>query len=195
MPYALVSCNQTLFDKYQANVFAFDNMLEDSGWLQGFADEMRELWNTYVDDHMVSNWFLDDLTVSFVDVDHISYSVQVPFTSGNLQGNVLTGGMAGGNALLVSTAYTGERPNRGRTYFSGLSEAAQVDGSWDSSVRTALRGFVQDLRDGITYDTTTASLQIARRPSSKFPAYVFHPVQTVSTTEFNRSQRRRNLGQ
>jgi len=51
------------------------------------------------------------------------------------------------------------------------------------------------LRDGITYDTTTASLQIARRPSAKFPAYVFHPVQTVTTTEFNRSQRRRNLGQ
>lgn len=195
MPYALVTLNQTLFNQYQANVLCFSNIQEDDSWLQGFADEIRDLANSYLDDHMVTNWTLDNITVAFIDGDHISYSVQVDFTSGNLQGNVITDGMPGSSCMLASTSFVGPAPNRGRIYFSGFSELTQTDGQWDTSVRQDVDAFVSGLRAGITVDNITAVLQICRRPSDVFSTYSFNPVQNVNVQAYTRAQRRRNRNQ
>lgn len=192
MPYAIVSLNQRLYDKSQANVTAWSNVQEDSSWLQEFADAIRESANDNWDNVMVTDWFLDNITVSFVEGDHISYSVDVEFTLGNLQGNELGGGMPGGSALLISTSFTGARPNRGRIYFSGLPEDRQSDGFWTTATKNTLRSLVQEWRDGLNVAGINTSLQIARRPSDVYPSYVFNPVQFVTGTEAVRSQRRRN---
>jgi len=192
MPLAIVTANQTLFDKYQANVLAFDNMEEDSQWLQEFADGFRDVANDLWDNEMVTNWFLDDLTVSFISGAQISYSVRVPFSQGNLQGNNPGGGLPAGSSLLVSTSYVGPGPNRGRVYFSGLPETVQGDGVWTVAVRNVFSQLVVAWRDGFNIGGVTASLQILRRPSDKFPAYVANPVQSISVERAVRSQRRRN---
>lgn len=195
MPYALVTFNQTLFDKYQATVTAWDNIQEDATWLQEFADELRAIANSAWDNVMVNNWTLDNITVSFIEGDHISYSVDVSFTDGDLLGNDLAAGMPASSCLLASYGYIGAKPNRGRSYFAGFSENAQSNGEWDSTSLDAILLLTQAWQYGVTVDGINASLQIARRPSAVFPAYEFNPVQTIKVTPSTRAQRRRNKNQ
>lgn len=195
MPLAIVSLNQTLYNEPIKNITAWDNVEEDSTWLQEFADKIRESANNNWDNQMVNNWRLDDITVSFIEGDHISYSVNVSFTQGDLVGNVLTDGMPGGSCILISTSFTGPKPNRGRIYFSGAGEGAQSDGQWDGAVMTAMKALVEEWAAGFLIQGITTSLQILRRPSAVFPLYVANPVQLVSRRDFTRSQRRRNLNQ
>ena len=193
MPFALVTLNQTLYGKPIANVTAWDNVQEDSVWLQAFADAIRDSANATWDNLMVENWFLDNITVSFVDGGAISYSVVVEFTLGNLQGNQLGSGMPGGSAMLISTSYTGPKPNRGRIYFSGFPEGEQNNGMWSTPAKNAMRGMIQEWRDGFNISGVNTSLHICRRPTNADPVYSFNPVQFVFGTEAVRSQRRRNL--
>lgn len=192
MPYGFVTARQTLQGKSIVNVLAFNNLQEDPDWLQQFADGFRSLANDHWDNVMVTAWTLDDILVSFVEGDHISYSVPVTFTDGDLLGNVIADPTPRGAALMVRTSYTGPAPNRGRIYFSGLSEGAFVGGEWQTSDRNSLRSLVQAWRDGITVGGFTASLQIARRPSAVFPTYTFNQVEIVGTEAGARSQRNRN---
>lgn len=193
MPLAIVSLNQTLYDKAIANVTCWDNVQEDSAWLQAFADQLRDTANDHWDNHMVLGWTLDDITVSFIDGDHIDYSVPVSFTSGDLQGNVVTDGMPGGAAALISTSFVGGPPNRGRVYFSGGAESGQADGRWDNPMMSDLKEMVEDWAAGYTILGSSTSLQILRRPSAVFSTYVANPVEFVVRTDVTRSQRRRNL--
>lgn len=193
MPLAIVRFNQTLYDKYICNVTCWDDVQEDPSWLQDFADALRASANDAWDNIMVAGWTLDDITVSFIDGDHITYSVDVPFTAGDLQGNVLTDGMPGGSPLLISTRYVGPAPNRGRIYFSGLGESNQSAGVWASGAKVALRDMVIAWAAGFSIGGFNPRLQILRRPSAKFPTYVANPVQLVTGTDPVRSQRRRNL--
>jgi len=195
MTLAIVRLNQTLFNQGIANITCWDNFQEDSSWLQEFADEFRESANDNWDNHMVTNWTLDNITVSFIEGDHITYSVDVAFSAGDLQGNQIGQGLPSGVAALISTRYVGPAPNRGRIFFSGMAEDSQNDGQFENVVMAGLKSLVEDWRDGLNVLGTTSSLQILRRPSDKFPTYVANPVQIVTRTDFSRSQRRRNLNQ
>ena len=194
MPLAIISANQILYGKVVANVLCFDNVQEDSGWLQEFADAFRESANDNWDNLMVTNWSLENLTISFIDGDHITYSVTVDFTDGNLIGNDILDGMPGGSTALISTSFTGPKPNRGRVYFSGGGEGSQSDGTWGNPFMSELKSLVEAWRDGFTIMGETASLQILHRPGTYNPDYEANPVQLVNRRDNTTSQRRRNLG-
>ena len=189
---AIVTMNQTLYGKPQVTVTAWTNVLEDSAWLQEFADAIRASANDQWDNNMVNNWSLENISVSFIDVDHIAYSVTVDFTQGNLVGNIVTDGMPASACLLIRTGFVGPRPNRGRMYFAGFGETSQSDGVWDGPSTQNMRELVELWRDGLGGTGGDAFLAIARRPSDVFPEYVLNPVQTVGSTGRTRSQRRRN---
>ena len=194
MALAIISANQTLYGKFVSNILCFDNIQEDSTWLQDFADEFRSAANNRWDNVMVVGWTLDNLTFSFIEGDHISYSVNVDFTLGDLIGNDLSGGMPGGSTALISTSFTGPKPNRGRVYFSGIGEVNQSNGTWSGTAMVELKALVELWIAGFQVQGSNTSLQILRRPSTVFPTYIANPVQFANRRDNTTSQRRRNLG-
>lgn len=192
MALALITLNQTLYEQYQANVVCFDNVSEDSSWLQDFADAIRATANDEWDNVMVNNWTLDNITVSFIEDDHITFTVDVDFTEGDLVGNVLTDGLPPSTCLLISTSYVGAAPNRGRIYFSGFGETSQTDGTWDASARQGMKAMIDNWISGFEIQGVNTSLQILRRPSAVFEEYVANPAQLSVGIGSTRSQRRRN---
>ena len=195
MPLGIVTLNQTFYGKYMANVLCFDNVQEDITWLQEFADAIRESADDRWDNLCDTQWTLDNITVSFIEGDHITYSVDVDFTAGDLQGNFPGDGASPGTAMLMATRYVGPAPNRGRIYFTGFSETVVGNGVWTNGALAEMKLLVEEWVTGYTIQGTNTSLQILRRPSDKFPTYVANPAQTVNRRDFTRSQRRRNLNQ
>jgi len=194
MAIALITLNQILFGKPITNVVCFDNIQQDPTWLQDFADQFREAANDNWDNLMVTNWSLEDLTFSFIEGDHITHSVTVEFTDGNLVGNDILDGMPGGSTALISTSFTGPRPNRGRVYFSGAGEGSQSDGTWSNSLMSQLKSLVEAWAVGFQVEGSNSSLQICHRPSGPSDDYFANPVQLVNRRDNTTSQRRRNLG-
>lgn len=190
---ALVTLNQTLFGQYVANVVAFTNVSEDPTWLQAFADAIRDSANGYWDNHMVTGWTLDNITVSFLDTTSVVYSVVVDFTAGDLQGNIITDGLPPQAAVLISTSHVGARPNRGRTYFSGIAEAGASNGEAASASVADLAQMVRDWADGLDTLDPEPSMVILRRKSDKYPANVTNSIDLVKGNVRLKTQRRRAL--
>jgi hypothetical protein len=190
----LVSHNQTLLGKSIANVTAWNNFTEDETQIQNFADSLRASYANLVAEFLHPAWSLDNLTISFLDDDHVSYSIVVPFTSGPLVGTVGSDNLATQTALLISTSFIGPKPNRGRVYFAGLSESSLNSSQWTFSVAAEFRDMVLGWADGINVGSNTVFLRIMRRPSAVFPSYVSSPVTGAVVRSFPATQRRRRLG-
>lgn len=194
MPDAIISMNQTLLGQSVANVTAWSNVTEDEDELQDFADNLRFSWTGLVDE-LVQEWSLDNLSISFISFDQITYSVTVDFTAGPLSGTNTGDALPPTNAMLVSTIYVGPRPNRGRVYFCGLPESAQSDGIWNVGTHVQFRNMVENWANGINADQNVYFLRILRRPNPpEFPIYVSNPVSNASIRSAVATQRRRRVG-
>ncbi len=187
----IVTANQSLYGKYAANVFCFNNLVNDATRLQTFADNFRAEWATHLAGGQHINWSLDSLTFSFIDGASIDFSLTVGFTSGPLNGSNAVDESVAQTALLVSNAYIGSRPNRGRTYLMGFTENSLTDGLFSQSLRDAAELFMEALIAGISDGVGDAFLRILRRPSSVFPVYTSNPVDTCTAQVSPASQRRR----
>jgi len=190
---ALVCMNQSLYDKAVCNVFGFTDVQEDATWLQDFADAIRGAWDGAPKDNQVPDWTLNDITVSFIEGAEIAYSITVPFTDGVLQGAGVGTGLPTTNALLTSLGHVGPRPNRGRVYFTGLTEATQDDSAWEIGTRGAFKALIDNFVDGIGPAPGPATMVIMRRPSAKFETYSWNFVDTVTSRLYPATQRRRRL--
>lgn len=190
---ALVSMNQLILGEPIANVLGFSNVTEDITELQDFADNLRGDWSQHLSSHQSQQWSLENITVSFIDGDHISFSITVDFTAGPLAGDQTQQVLPTTNCLLVSLQYVGPRPNRGRVYFGGFTETEQADSAWISAVLFAARDLVEDYRNGVGIGPSQAFLRIVRRPGPNFPVYVTSPVSEVITRLRPATQRRRRL--
>ena len=191
---ALVALNQTWQGEVVANVLGFSNTAEDEDWLQDFADEIATHWGTYMENVLSAEHSLDNITVSFIDGDHISYSVDVPFTGGPVVGTDPADVTASQNALLVSLHYIGARPNRGRIYFCGYTEGDMLDGIWQNSPLAAAGDFTEAMQSGVGPGGELAFLRIIGRPNAERPNYVSSPVSTILPRGRIATQRRRRLG-
>lgn len=190
---AIVTLNQTILGEDVANVLCFGNLTQDPTDLQAFADALRASYATYVVGELSTDWSLDDLTIAFFSGAQITYSVNVPFTSGPLVGTETISAMPTTNALLASTSYVGPKPNAGRIYFVGLCENSHSDSEWDQPTRAAFKSLVESFITGLNYGPGDAELRILRRPSAVFASYVSNPVETVTMRRVVATQRRRRL--
>ena len=163
---ALVALNQTWQGEIAANVLGFSNVQEDSDWLQDFADEIATHWSTYMENVLSAAHTLNDISVSFIEDDHISYSVDVPFTGGPITGTDAADVTASQNALLTSLHYIGARPNRGRIYFCGFTEGDMTDGTWGSLALAGARNFTEAMQSGAGQPGELAFLRIIGRPKT-----------------------------
>lgn len=174
-----VRMDQKVFNEVIYNVTYFQLPDASPATLQEFADEIRARFATRVGAIMSDNWSLDSLTMRQMDGGG-AFTFTQPFTSGVLEGTEGTGVLPLFNALLVSTGYIGSRPNRGRLYFGGLTEASNnTQGEWNGVDATAYQDLVQDMVDGITTTAGSAFLRIAR---PDFPANIWtlnNPIDTV----------------
>lgn len=192
MPDAIVALNQTIYAKKAVNVLCFSNMLEDSGFLQEFADEIRQTLVPNINTHRQEFASWDNITVSFLEDDHISYSVDVDFQLGQLIGDSQQQGLPPQVAVLASLNYVGARPNRGRIYFTGFTEAQNINGAVGEELQQACEAVVDQWRTGVTTSQQTCYLRILRRPSDVFPNYRSNPVSLVTVNPNFRTQRRRS---
>lgn len=194
MPDALVTLNQTWNQEYAANVLGFSNVQEDTQWLRDFADAIRFSYDANLAPVLSNQHFLEDLSVGFIVGGSIAYSVDVPFTGGPAQGNQAGDVVANQTALLVSTNYIGPRPNRGRVYLCGFTEAEMSDGRWDTGTTQAAFNFIADMVNGIGPQGSLAFLRIVGRPGANGGLYVTNPVDTIVAQPIPATQRRRRLG-
>lgn len=195
MPDALVSLNQTYLGKEMANVIGFSNVQEDATWLQTFADDIRSDYTQHVPSAFSDQWFLNNISVSFLSSTAVLYSVDVAFTLGPLQGGNANDPLPTQTALLISTNHLGPRPNRGRTYFSGLTENAIQNGVYFAATVGLFEDLVTDWVEGAGPAGQLAFMRIIRRPSAVFPAYVTNPIDLVVGDTIPATQRRRRLAE
>lgn len=191
---AFITLNQTIDGKVAANVLAFSNIQEDVVSLTAVADAIRASFAIHAEDHMVFAWSLDSITVAFIDGDHISYSIDVPFTNGALFGANASDMLPSQISLLISTGFIGAKPNRGRIYFMGLGENNTTDNVWNASLVTAFELLVEGWRDGLAAAPDTVFLRIMSRPTPERPSYLSSPVETVTGRARIATQRRRRRG-
>lgn len=188
-----VVANQTYQGQLVQNVLVFSNMPSDVPSLQQFADAFRGLWSTQLASEQAPQWQLDNMTFIFNESLPI-YSVTLDFTLGVLVGQNVADGLPTQVSCLVSTTYLGEPPNRGRVYFSGLTESGTAVGLFTSQVYLACQNLVDEWIDGITYGLNTAFLRIARRlPDGTIEKT--NPAEAAIGRDVPAVQRRRRIGQ
>ena len=191
---ALVTLNQTWQGEIIANVLGFNNVDEDADWLQDFADEIRTHWASYLSNAVSAEHTLENITVAFIDGDHIAYSIDVDFTGGPLDGTDASDVTASQNCVLVSLGYVGPRPNRGRVYFGGWTEGDMLNGVWTGDALGGPVNFMQAMQSGVGPGGSLAFLRIMGRPNDDRPNYVSNPVDSITVGGRVATQRRRRLG-
>lgn len=190
---ALIAMNQSVLGKDFTNVTGWSNVVEDAAELQAFADNLRITWLN-VDQYFHTSWSLNNITVSFISGAEITHSVIVNFTSGALSGPSGEDPLVPTSCLLASLIYVGPRPNRGRVYLSGLTEASVTNALWGPVILSDVQTMIESWVDGVDSATSQFFLRIVRRPSVKFATYSSNPVSLVVPRANPANQRRRRLG-
>lgn len=163
--------------------------------LQGFADNLR---GTYVVPDVIASlhtsWSLQSLTVRQMDGGG-AFSQLITFGLGALSGTAIEHLLPTQDALLISTGFLGPKPNRGRIYFGGLTEAAnEAGGVTNATVRGLFRQMVEIWRDGVATGAGNAFLRIARPDFLNNTWTLNNPVESVIARGFWATQRRRRFG-
>lgn len=173
-----------------ANVMCWGNVPTNESALQDLADAIRVRYVSFVQADMVNTWFLDGIRFTF-DPGPGQYSVELGFTSGPLQGSIASDPVPNQAALLVSTAYLGPRPNRGRIYFPGQAEGNLTAGLFTTATVEAFQDMVIDWAiDGIDYGSGASNLRIARRAADG-SIVTSNPITSVVGRTIPAVQRRR----
>ena len=189
----LVAVRQTLANEEIVNVLGFSNVSEDEDELQDLADEIRESWANELATNLSIDWQLDDIKVSFIDNDHISHSTIITPSLGPLEGLDPGDILPTQSCLLTTFSYAGVKPNRGRSYLAGYTEAGTLDGVWLGGLRVGATQHYQGMVDGLNIGNTVAFLRIVGRPNDTRPNYVTNPITSIGTHGPVRTQRRRSL--
>jgi len=162
----------------------------DQTTLEEFVDALRQ---SFVD-NIVTNW---SNAFSFLGVNIRvfdgggAFSTFVAPTAGTLSGTSASQIYATQIALMVSLASNTERPNRGRVYFTGLTEGDALNNAWSQPVVDNFVALTQEWVDGLTVTGGEAALLIAR---PDYSSNVFTAVRggaAVSSTTKFRTQRGR----
>lgn len=191
-----VVLNQRLLAQTLQNVLVFSNIPTDEPGRQSMADGLRTSFaGTIPQTERSNNWQLENVTFIYNDSLPI-YSVDVDFTLGPYVGSDAANNLPLQVALLVKTAIVAAPPNRGRTYFGGLTTAAINDSAeFGSTHIQSCVDFLEDLADGISYTggAGVAYLRIARRDAAG-TIIASNPVESITGDANPATQRRRRKG-
>jgi len=177
------------------NVMVFDDIPENAADRLEVADAIRQAYEDEgISVHCATSWEIFGVTFRY-NATFPAFSVLVPFTGGPLNG-VQSASQANQVALLVSTQFVGQTPNRGRVYFGGLAETAlDNDGQFGSLAVNDFVALVEGFRDGIAYSgiSGNATLRIATR-SFAGTITTNNPVESVLGVTNPSTQRKRRVG-
>jgi len=186
-----VRLDQVIDSEVIYNITYWEFPADDVVTLQEFADALR---TSYVDNTVgkfASAWTLEGITLRQMDGGG-AFTFFQPFTDGPLPGDNLNHLLPFTNALLVSTGYVGSRPNRGRIYFGGLTEAANnPNGRWDEDSSLDFEAMVQEWRDGLSTSAGSVFLRIARPDFDNNVWELSNPVNTVASRRVPATMRSR----
>jgi len=129
--------------------------------IQELVNGIRASWDGAFKTSFPTSWQLENVTARVYD-GAPPFSTVFPFTLGILAGTAITAELPRQSALLVSTAFNGPRPNRGRIFFGGLSEGAWDGGAWDTTTQADALSMVNNWISGIGTTAGTCFLRIAR---------------------------------
>jgi len=177
------------------NVMVFDDVPTNALDRQFVADEIRQRYEDEgISVHCSTAWEIFGVTFRY-NATFPAFSVLVPFTGGPLDG-VQSASQANAVALLVSTQFVGQTPNRGRAFFPGLAETAMGnDGQFNSLSVGDFVALMEGFRDGIPYGGGGANmvLRIATR-SFQGTITTHNPVESVVGVTNPSTQRKRRVG-
>lgn len=157
---------------------------------QEFTDALAAFYTEHMTALLGSGW-------SFIGCNFRNFDGNAPFTvvkdvtGGPVVGEDGTSALLPrGSALLISTAASGSRPNRGRLYQGGFTEAQWDTAGWSTGAKAGALAFGTDLMDQLAPEGTE---WIIARPNFTANTAIRSVVSNVSITDYSRSQRRRNL--
>lgn len=156
-----VTIRQTYFSKFVANVTNWQFPNTTATTYTEFADALRATYVTNVVADMSNNWTLDDLDMRIFD-GAPPFTTRVGFTSGQLTGANTNHFLPRQVALIVRLVYSQGRPNRGRVYFPGLTEAPSDEGAWDLLTLGRYATMVNSWATGLATTAGSVFLRIAR---------------------------------
>lgn len=185
--------NQTLFGEPLKNVLVVSNLVADAQEVQALADSIRADFDLGPHDQLTTEWSLDSITAVF-DPGPGQYSHESSFTLGSLLGTNANQALPNQDCLLVSTSRLGPAPNRGRIYFSGLTEGALDNGEWSTAAKASFENMVESwATSGIPGQVQTSYLRIGRRDNLG-NLTITAPVEAWIARNIPATQRRRRRG-
>lgn len=189
-----VTHNQTLGNQVQNNVTYWQLPDNLAATLQGFVDGLRARYDVEIKALCSTGWTFSGCTLRQMDGGG-AFSQEIPFSSGDLDGTDAAARLPYQSALLVSTTVLAAKPNRGRIYFGGLTEASNnSSGQVEATTLDNFVRLVEDMRDGIATGAGNAFLRIARPNFALNDWTLDNPVETVIARTNWASQRRRRPG-
>lgn len=128
---------------------------------QAIADAFRDAYINHLQFHMSVDWTLTRIDIRDLDV---AGQPSIPFvpTGGTIAGTNLGNRLANQTALLISPRTNTPRPNRGRKYFSGLTEASFGNGVFDQAPVDAGVAFINELIGTLSAIGSDNALLLAR---------------------------------
>lgn len=166
----------------------------DSEW-QDIADEIRADYVAELQASLSSDWEFYGIDYRIVDTAGLLTFQKTP-TSGTLAGTHASDSVATQVALLVSVKGTTTKPNRARTFLSGMVEITLVNSKWTTNIRNACQDFI-DLQSVLNAAGTNDLQRVAAQWNSGH-------TQVVATnniagdasvaSEIPATQRRRRIG-
>ena len=177
------------------NVYHYETTHESlsAAQLQELADDIRAAWVSAVGAVNQSNdWSLYGISTRRVDVAGIP-GIDVGFTSGALAGTATNESLPSQIAMLAHGVAYVAKPNRVRTYLSGLVENHLSDGIWASAAMTARLNLMNALDtltiDGVSWERVSVEWNLAHTAVVEWNQMFTYFVSEVPAT-----QRRRRIG-
>jgi len=185
-----LTLNQTESGVAFANVLNFQAPNNANQTIQELVDGIRFQWDFASVSSFSDTWFLNSVLVREWDGGS-PFSTLFSFNLGPLQGTSIVEALPRQNSLLVSTAFNGPRPNRGRIYFGGLAENAWDGDQWDAATITDLQAMVQSFISGIPTSAGSCFLRIARLDPVSNTWVLDNPAENAIVRPYAGTQRRR----
>lgn len=180
--------DQNIAGKVIQNVQCFE--LPDVGGtaFQEFTDALRAIYASTIAARLSDSWVFEGCIFRVYDGGGV-FSTRVTPTAGSLAGSLAGEILPRASSLLISTGSNTPRPNRGRLYQRGFTEADWATAGWSATALAAAADFALEITDQLAPEGTNWA--IARRNQALNTA-IYNLVSDVSLTVYARSIRNSN---
>lgn len=167
-----------------ANVLWFDQENVGTAAIQNTVDQIAAVFDELLQPILSTQWEGNDMLVRVFDGDAPFSTVYAP-AGWPIVGVINAADLPRNVALLIATSSDGARPNRGRIFLGGLTEAGWSDGTWEATYLAAAEAAAEALTDLEDTDWVIA------RPNYTLNTAISNPVTSWLARGFPGSQRGR----